>query len=551
MSDRKREKQSIFMRHRLLWLPLIVHFFFVSYSAGDTEFWGDDEAAVVDLAGDQWVGLSEGPGELTMSLGRAGHPPLRYLAVLPFVALSGSSEWGGRAPGILASLGILLLLYSLLRTHLAKGILLGVLMLYSVSGVLAINRSPNGTGLYVFLVLLAFWFSERTLRNESASIRQRKLAFGAMCMATLTYLEGVLHIPSLLWLHRKALWQDRLRSLLRYLAIPGLVGGLYLLFFYVLPEPLFGRPTGALEHLRARSGNLGWHLHPEDFAVRASLILSPFFLGLFTLSALALWFRRAHIHFGGLIKRALLYYVPHLLVWLVLFPADFHELLNYPLFFTLLGLGLQVAWEWAAQQKHSARYGRGIGVFLVFVFLCSAHDSYVVHVDTSHAKGASWSGFEEREWWGPIAFARKLGLKSLAFKVLEEDPGCHDGVSADVGGAFASFYLRGRAKASLTPDEVLKSLESGNALPKSLRYLGLRCDRGKSRCFPARLATTRRFELKVGEETSFVLYDFKGEKNEVVAVQSGAYDEDWSAGYGAPRLRSSCFLERRSNKSSP
>ena len=548
MIERKIDLMGVFQRHRLLWLPLMLHLVFVSYSACDAEFWGEDEASVADLAGDQWLGLTEEHGPLTMSLGRAGHPPVRYVALMPFAALFGASEGAARLPGILASVGILILLYSLLRARLSSGIVFSVLMLYSVNGALSVNRSPNGTGLYVFFVLLAFWFSERSLKPSSDFVRRRKAAFWSLCLASLTYLEAVLHIPTLIWFHLESLWGQKVRSLLRYLALPGLFGLLYLLFFYVLPEPLFGRPTGALEHLRDRSGELGWHPHLGDFVERTSLVLSPFFMGLAVLCALFLFFRRRDFEQTAFFRRTALFYGPHLLVWLVFFPADFHEVLDYPFFFILVGLGLQSAWEWGCSKGVRQWSSRVLSVILLSSFIGTAHDSFLVHVSTSHAKTGVWSGFDEGKWWGPIAFSRKLGLKSLAFRVLEEGIECDDAVSVDVGGAFASFYLRGRPNAKLGPDLVINQLDQGKALPEGLRFLGLRCDRGVDRCRPRYLKDHGRFELQRDGETLFVLYDLKPGKSGVTLVQSGAHDKDWYERYAGLSTRAQCFLERKAQK---
>jgi len=439
----------------LLCLVLLASGFFHLYRLGQGEFVGEDEAQVMIKVAREflWRDDIRNLGAILTS----SHPPLRMLLPLPFVGLFGASEFWLRFPNALAGIGVCYWTYRLGRRIFSRAVGIFAALLMAVSGMSGVYRSANGIGVFTLLLLIGLecllTFTEaKEKRDELSALTGTALFLG---LATLTFLEGgIFVLPAVYeYLHKIRRVE---RTVILPVVVYALLAGSYIILWTLVPilavrcGMLPQMPGGNAQHLAQRLRTLG-AFNMGDW-LGSTVGTNSIWLTLFLAATIPWGWRR----WGQKGQTAILFFAPHLLVWLFLFqnPCG-HTTYELPLWAVLSAQGTRVIWSKAIARLQWARFPLGLAI-------CTITASNLV--------------LYQKPWMrtpcGAPHFAQ-LG-QPAAGVYIRRHAGPEDMILSNFGGSLEVYYA-GRVSNPLRLDDVVSELDNPLRMRElNTRYLVLR-----------------------------------------------------------------------------
>ena len=436
------------------------------------EFFGEDEALTSCTSARIILGVLTGNVYNIAAPLSVSHPPLRYLVQLPFQAVLGVNELSTYLPHIIASLGIFYILLKIGTQFLKRSGLIFLAVLYVSGAAYAINRSPNGHGLFILFLLASFCLIDRYQRARDNG--SRVSAWFLAALATLTYLEGVLFLPYLFLRSIPAKqrgstskeFRGVIVSILAYV-LP-LLG--YVVVFLLLPLLVRQRPVGNLAHLLQRQG--GVHFFRNNLSLfwrNYYYTFSPFMAALFAFGLVftLIWIKRI----PPMLVRLTAFFSLHILAWLFLFDKECgHTLYGYPVFLLCTAFALQEGYSllrrWVARAVFVAA--------VACLALLSVSYCYLAYNDPNPRKEV----FDFRNYLPcGVNYAHKVGLKSAAY-LIRQNSSADDLFVGNTGGGMM-FFLLGRRSVKAIPSfsDIVEQLGSNPThdvySDYSIRFVGV------------------------------------------------------------------------------
>jgi 4-amino-4-deoxy-L-arabinose transferase-like glycosyltransferase len=442
----------------LLCLILLVSSFFHLYRLGRGEFLGEDEAQVMIKVTREFLWRDD-----VRNLGAiltSSHPPMRMLLPLPLVGLFGASEFWLRLPNALAGIGVCYWTYRLGRRIFSRPVGVFAALLMAVSGMSGVYRSANGIGIFTLFLLvglecLLVFVEARGKRGELSALTGAALFLG---LAILTFLEGgIFVLPAAYKYLRKVRRVERTAIL--PIVVYALLAGSYVVLWTLVPI-LAARwgllpqiPAGNVQHLVQRLRALG-AFNVDDW-LGSTAGTNSIWLTLF-LAATIPWGWR---HWGRKGQTAILFFAPHLLVWLFLFqnPCG-HTTYELPLWAILSAQGAQILWSKVGARLRWAR--SPLGLVTCAVVLLTGWHTYVLFLQDGITPSVSNLVFYQEQWMGtPCGVPRFVQLGQPAAGVyIRQHAGLEDMILSNFGGSLEIYYA-GRVSNPLRLDDVASELD--------------------------------------------------------------------------------------------
>ena len=349
----------------------------------------------------------------------------------------------------------------------------------AVSGMSGVYRSANGIGVFTLLLLVGLecllaFFEARDRRAERLALTGTALCFG---LATLAFLEGVLFILPAAYLYlRKIRRIDRTVVILPAAVLTLLLSSYAAISMLV---PTLGarwgivphRSGGSVQHLAERLGALG--AFNADDLIGSTMGTNSIWLTSFLAATIPWGWRQ----WGRQGQMAILFFVPHLLVWLFVFrnPCG-HGTYALPLWAILSAQGAQVIWSKLRPNARLQWLRWPLGLAGGAVVCLTGWHTYVLFLQDDVAPLMSNLVFYREHWMRvPCGVPRFTQLGQPAAGVyVRRQAGPEDLVLTDFGGSLELYYA-GRMSNPLRLDDVVPELDQPARMQAlSTRYLILR-----------------------------------------------------------------------------
>jgi len=467
------------------------------------------------------------------------HPPVRNITQIPFQLFWGINEWTLFLPGIVSSLGIYVCLLIITRKFLSTRGMVFLGVFYTASAAYVINRSPNGHGWFILFLLLSFELIYRW--RQCGRLTYLVAAWLFTAIATLTYLDGLLFVPYLIWGtfftrdiaigHRK-----------RIMAMSGflLPLGIYSLLFLWLPYVVLNHPVGNLAHLLERqSGITLFENNLARMGLNYYYTFNPYFTAVFTLSMVVVIARWKTI--PEKLAHFVAFWVLHIFCWLFLFSLECgHTLYSYPLFLSISAWVIDGVWDRVSENQF--RKGLVITVLVIGV-ITSVGYNYSVFNDPQPRKEYYGYGYFKDFLPCGVNYCHQIGLKSAAYLIRDHSES-EDLFLGDMGGSMNLFYLD-RADPPLSLDELFGLLQETPQLNIyqhfRIRYIGLRTttpDFQEKRKLLDRSLDPYWIFVGPGGDNRLVIWDTLAEPRRTpVVIQTRQYETAFNREYNEVWLR--------------
>ncbi len=452
----------------LLAVLLVAHALLALHQVDRIEFFGEDEATTAVDAARTVVGLKQFGPRSVEPLELAAHPPLRYVVLLPSLALFGFTQRALYGANVIASVLVFYLTLRIGGTFLSRAGLVFLSIIYFVSAAYGINRSLIGAGWFITFLLVAFYASERYC--ERGDRRWLTTAWIALTLGVLTYLEGVLFAPYVLirtWRAPAGAATNRRRDAIAVPLIAFVLPlALYVAVFWLRPLLNARSPVGPLQHVLGRLPQTTSAAGLADWLRTYVGTFSPAWLMLIV-PGLGLALCRP-FHVPPILGRLTAFYAFHAVCWwFFLRPACGHTVHHYPLAMLIGAYGLQDVHERTAVSRTRYAFRTGVAVLAV----TSLAYSYRVFTSPHPLKWPVGGVLALDEAGGVpcgVNDAHQIGLKSAAY-VLRRHSVATDGLLTNVGGGM-SEYLLGRRALNLDQRSLQRALDATSASETHRRH---------------------------------------------------------------------------------
>lgn len=409
-----------------LGITILLHF----ANLGRIEYFGEDEPWVEFIASGFLQGLATGHWRDALTMLVSGwHPPVRYLATAAGIALFGANEFGGRFFHAASGIAIFFALRRMVSPAWGR-VREAVLLLYAVTGPAVLHRMNGGQGIFIALAVWTFVMLETA--KEQRSGPHLVVASVLLPLALMTSYDGIVFYPYVFW----RLWRLRREAQPWLAAAAGIpllpLAGIAAIFAIRGPH-VQGMGLGQLTMRvgTVPSAQEHWHIG-QKFALYTSA-MSPFYILIVAVALIlcGVWMVRRTREIPGRIRRFVLFYALHIIVWLVVLPVPMsHTLWDYPVWTTWGGW----AWgEWWVRRRWIQP------VFLVMVVLTgmltfegfNRLGDYTKKPTRIYAS-VNVPACPSSERWGQRALA----------KMLDARVGSDETVVTSFGSGFVIAYLR-------------------------------------------------------------------------------------------------------------
>src|SRR4030066_1457580 len=324
-----------FIKNNLfLILALIICAFLVFYNLGNIEFWGEDEAQTLLYASRFIIGLKNHSLANATSLYANSTLSFVILVQVPFILIFGVCELASRMPSALVTILTLLVIYKIGLLFLDRKYANFLALLYAVSGAARLFKSSIGDGFYIFFILLGFYNIEKFLyapdEREKGKFLNLQAGLIFVVLALISVLDAYFFIPFFVILLLANIKKIGIKKFLLSLIAPVFLFVSFIYFEFILARQLTGVNNATYKHLTERKGNLELTFNFKEYILNFITSYSIYFVILFAASLIAIIILAAlkKIKMPGTLKRIILLFLLHFLIWMFLIERENGHLMN-------------------------------------------------------------------------------------------------------------------------------------------------------------------------------------------------------------------------------
>jgi len=535
---------TILKDNLFLIVALIICTFLVFYNLGDIEFWGEDEAQTLLYASRFIIGLENHSMANATSIYSNITSSFVILVQVPFILLFGVRELASRMPSALVTILTLFVIYKIGLLFLDRKSANFLALLYAVSGAVGLFKSSIGVGFYIFFILLGFYNIEKFLyaREERERGKFLNLQVGLIfvVLALISVLDAYFFIPFFAVLLLANIKKIGIKKLLLSLVAPIFLFLSFIYLEFILARQLTGVNNATYEHFIGRKGNLELTFNFKEFILGFITSYSIYFVILFAVSLIAIIILTAlkKIKMPGILKRIMLLFSLHFLVWMFLTKGENGHLMNsYPVAILIIAFAFKSISNLVKDMKF-LKSGMRIAIkaligFTLTVILCfNFYHTFIVFNDLSPDKERYPAIYMPGKIPAGYVWGHKVGIKSAAY-LLRKDNFFTGGLVSHFGSAFNFIYMGGEMIV-YNSTNAIEYMIAGEDITKEykIRYIAISPDFFNkkyleyidSKGFKKIVITHKNNEI-------YYIYDILKTNNEVVIIDRGQYDREYNREY--------------------
>ncbi len=534
-----------FLKNNLFLIAaLIICIFLVFYNLGNIEFWGEDEAQTLLYASRFIIGLKNHSLANATSLYSNATLSFVILVQAPFILLFGVCELASRMPSALVTILTLFVIYKIGLLFLNRKSANFLALLYAVSGAVGLFKSSIGVGFYIFFILLGFYNIEKFLYAPDEKERGKFLNLHAglifVVMALISVLDAYFFVPFFVVLLLINIRKISVKKMLLSLIAPLILFLSFIYFEFILARQLTGVNNATYEHLIGRKGNLGLTFNFKEFILGFITSYSIYFVILFLASLIVviilLALKKAKI--PGILKRIMLLFSLHFLVWMFLMERENGHLMNsYPVALLIIAFAFESISN-LVRDKKFLRAGIGIAAKVLLstalaVFICfNFYHTFIVFNDLSQDKEKYPAIYMPGGIPAGYVWGHKVGIKSAAY-LLRKDKFFTGGLVSHLGSAFNFIYMGGEIIVYNSSNAIEYMLAGEDITQKyKIRYIAVSPDFfNKEYLGYIDSKGFKKVIITYNGEEIYYIYDVLKTGGEVVVIGRDQYDREYNEEY--------------------
>lgn len=534
-----------FLKNNLLVIiALGICIFLVFYNLGEIEFWGEDEAQTLLYASRFIIGLRNHSLANATSLYSNTTLSFVILIQVPFILLLGVCELASRMPAAIITILTLLVIYKIGLLFLNRKSASFLALLYAVSGATGLFKSSIGVGFYIFFILLAFYNIEKFLyapdEKERGKFLNLQVGLILVVLAMVSVLDAYLFVPFFAVILLAKIKKSGIKKFLLSLIAPIVLFVSFIYFEFILAKQLTGVNNATYEHLLGRKEGLKLTFNFKEFIQGFVTSYSIYFVILFTISLIAVIVLMAakKIKTPGILKRVILLFSLHFLVWMFLMDKENGHLMNaYPVAMFIIVFAFESISNLTKDRK-SIRKGAGItikvlaGTVLAILLCFSFYHTFIVFNDLSPMKEKYPAIYMPGKIPAGYIWGHKVGIKSAAY-LLRKDDFFTGGLVSHFGSAFNFIYMGGEIIV-YNSSNAIEYMMAGEDITQKyrIRYIALSPDFFNKEYLE--YVDSKNFKkvtiTNKGEEI-YHIYDILKSESESIVIERDQYDREYNREY--------------------
>ncbi|OFW64523.1 MAG: hypothetical protein A2Z35_04965 [Actinobacteria bacterium RBG_19FT_COMBO_36_27] len=447
-------------------------------------------------------------------------------------------------PSALVTILTLLVIYKIGLLFLNRKAANFLALLYAVSGAAGLFKSSIGVGFYIFFILLGFYNIEKFLyapeEKERGKFLNLQMGLIFVVLALVSVLDAFFFIPFFVVLLLANIKKIGIKKFLLSLIAPIFLFLSFIYFEFILARKLTGVNNATYEHFLGRKGNLELTFNFKEFILGFVTSYSIYFVILFTASLIAviilLVLRK--IKMPGTLKRIILLFSLHFLIWMFLMERENGHLLNS---YSVTMLIIAFAFESVSnltKEKKFLRPDEGItakvliGAALAVLICFNFYHTFIVFNNLSPDKERYPAIYTPGNIPAGYVWGHKVGIKSAAY-LLRKDNFFTGGLVSHFGSAFNFIYMGGEMIV-YNSTNAIEYMIAGEDITKEykIRYIAISPDFFNkkyleyidSKGFKKIVITHKNKEI-------YYIYDILKTDNEIIVIDRDQYDREYNREY--------------------
>lgn len=534
-----------FLKNNLLVIiALGICIFLVFYNLGKIEFWGEDEAQTLLYASRFIIGLRN--HSLANATAFYSNTTLSFvmLVQVPFILLFGVCELASRMPAAIITILTLLVIYKIGLLFLNRKSAGFLALLYAVSGATGLFKSSIGVGFYIFFILLGFYNIEKFLyapdEKERGKFLNLQTGLIFVVLALTSVLDAYLFVPFFAVILLVNIKKTGIKKFLLSLIAPVILFISFIYFEFILARQLTGVNNATYEHLLGRKEGLKLTFNFKEFIQGFITSYSIYFVILFTISLIAVIVLVAakKIRTPGILKRVILLFSLHFLVWMFLIDKENGHIMNsYPvamliIAFAFESIGNLIKDRKLLRPKKAIIIKSLISAALAVLICFNFYHTFMVFNNLSPDKEKYPAIYLPGEIPAGYVWGHKVGIKSAAY-LLRKDNFLTGGLVSHMGSAFNFIYMGGEIIVYNSSNAIEYMMAGEDITQKyKIRYIAISPDFFnkefleyiESKDFKKIIITYK------GEEIYYI-YDVLKPNGKVVVIDRDQYDREYNKEY--------------------
>src|SRR4030042_42529 len=521
-----------FLKNNLLVIiALGICIFLVFYNLGEIEFWGEDEAQTLLYASRFIIGLKNHSMANATSLYSNTTLSFVMLIQVPFILLFGVCELASRMPAAFVTILTLLVIYKIGLLFLNRKAANFLALLYALSGATGLFKSSIGVGFYIFFILLAFYNIEKFLyapdEKERGKFLNLQTGLIFVVLALTSVLDAYLFVPFFAVLLLANIRKTGIKRFLLSLITPVILFISFIYFEFILAKQLTGMNNATYENLLGRKEGLKLTFNFKEFIQGFITSYSIYFVILFTISLIAVIVLVAakKIRTPGILKRIILLFSLHFVIWMFLIDKENGHLMNaYPVAMLIIAFAFESISNLIKERKF-IKNGTGItvkvlAVAVLAVLLCfNFYHTFIVFNDLSPAKEKYPAIYMPGKIPAGYVWGHKVGIKSAAY-LLRKDDFFTGGLVSHQGSAFNFIYMGGEIIV-YNSSNAIEYMMAGEDITKKykIRYIAISPDFfNKEYLEYIDSKNFKKIIITYDDEEIYYIYDILKSRDEVIVI---------------------------------